>query len=100
MTDVLIDIVTQAVRAEIAQSEARIVAQVGAMLAERNQSEGLSPAAFAKRKGVSACTVYRKLRSGEIAHTRIGSRIVIPADACTPRTSDEIAQLVRQARQP
>ena len=97
MTDLLLDAIRSAVRAEL---DAALVPVLAALRATTTlPARGLSPAEWAERAGVSVFTARRRIADGSLAHTRIGRRIVIAADAVpTTAEDDRIAKLAARAR--
>jgi len=75
------------------------LADVRASLRAATPARGLSPAEYAAQHGVSVWTVRRRIADGSLPHTRIGKRIVIPADAeQVPEDNTEIEKMARAAR--
>jgi excisionase family DNA binding protein len=100
VTDLLLDVIRAAVRAEIdAALDARLAPVAAALRAATPAARGLSPEEWAHQRGVSVWTVRRRIADGSLAHTRIGRRIVIAADAVpTTAEADRIAALADAAR--
>jgi hypothetical protein len=94
VTDLLLEAIRSAVRDELRAQLAPIVELVKGAVAVR----GYSPAEFAKLKGISIATCYRRIADGTLAHRKIGGRVVIPGDALDPPTDDAIAAHAREAR--
>jgi hypothetical protein len=98
MTDLLMDAIRAAVRTELATVlDARLGPLAKAMKAA-TPVRGLSPADFAAQSSLSTCTVRRRIKDGSLPHKRIGSRIVIPADALQPIDDGTVERLAREAR--
>jgi hypothetical protein len=85
--------------ADLARLEQKLDRLLAAVSAAREKDEVLSPAEFARRAGVSTCSVYRGVRSGAIPSRKLGRRIVIPSSALRPVTDDEIERLAEEARE-
>jgi len=100
MTDVLLEVVRQAVRAELAAAlDARLTPVLAALRAATPPARGLSVEEYARQRGVSACTVRRQIATGSLPHTRLGRRIVVAADAVpTTGEADRISALAARAR--
>ena len=99
MTDLLVEAIRAAVRAEIdaalpAHLEPLVVALRAAVPAR-----GLSVAEYARQHSVSTCTVRRLVSDGSLPCQRLGRRIVIASDAVPTTTeADRIAALSDAAR--
>lgn len=80
MTDLLLDAIRSAVRDELRAQLGPLAEALKAAVPVR----GYSPAEFAKLKGLSTATVYRRLADASLKHRKLGNRVVIPADALDP----------------
>jgi excisionase family DNA binding protein len=99
MTDLLVEAIRSAVRAEIdASLAAHLEPLVAALRAATPPARGLSPAEYAAQHGISVWTCRRLVADGSLPHSRLGKRICIPADA-VPGTAeaDRIGELAAAA---
>ena len=60
----------------------------------------LSVLEAAERMGVHPATIRRMCAAGELAHRRLGRRLLVDASSMRPAAPARIATLARQARQP
>jgi hypothetical protein len=100
VTDLLLDAIRSAVRAELdAALAAHLEPVLAALKAATPPAQGLSVEKWSLKHDVSSWTTRRRIADGSLPHTRIGRRIVIAADA-TPGTAgdDRIAVLAARAR--
>ena len=96
MTDIMLDAVRSAVRAEL---DAALAPVLAALKAAAPPARGLSVEEYAELRGVSVWTVRRLCAETRLPHQRLGRRIVIPADAVPTTTDDDrITRLAARAR--
>ncbi|MGA7741191.1 MAG: hypothetical protein WBP56_14505 [Polyangia bacterium] len=88
----LIPEIQRVVRAELA-------AQLAALHAPAAQApELLSVREFAKRAGLSTCTIRRRVADESLPHIVVGTTIRIPSSALRPADPADVAQMARAAR--
>jgi excisionase family DNA binding protein len=80
--------------------DSRLSPLLAALKAAAPPARGLSPAEFATQRGVSTWTIRRRIADGTLPHSRIGRRIIIPADAAVQAHEDrrEIERMACEAR--
>jgi excisionase family DNA binding protein len=64
------------------------------------ESADLTVRQYAVRRGLSECTVRRRVADGTLAHVRVGTAIRIPASSLKPVDPATVARFAREARTP